>query len=425
MTKAALRMKPSAIVINIFYTGLGIARSLGRRGVPVIGLTSQRGIYGNYTRYADVRMAPDSRSAPEELLQHLLTLAKELRGRGIIFPTRDDDVAFLDRYREELEPWFSLVLAPRPAVRVCLDKWETYRLATRSGVATPRCWRISSQKDLGEAAREATFPCVLKPMLSHHWRQGANWELVGARKAIGIASESALFAEYATVARAGPDVLLQEMIPGADDCLVIAACYMDRRGNWASGFNTQKLRQAPEEFGTGCVVQAVDRPELFPPTRRLLTEIGYTGIAEVEYKWDARDRAFKLIEINPRPWDQHTLGPASGVDLMYLAYCDHAGLPMPLMVPRAAGHKWIAEDAFLTEAVRLAWRRNGAVRRLIRLGAGRRIYAISSWRDPVPMVAYAATRYLPGLIGAVGRALAWRLNRVWRRVMVAPERSLV
>ena len=61
-------MRPTAVVLNMFYSGLGIARSLGEHGIPVIGLTAQRGIYGNFTRYAKVVHAPDSRKEPEALL---------------------------------------------------------------------------------------------------------------------------------------------------------------------------------------------------------------------------------------------------------------------------------------------------------------------------------------------------------------------
>ena len=60
--------QPTAVVMNLFYTGLGIARSLGERGIPVVGLTSQHRIYGNFTRYASVRFCPDSRSEPGSLL---------------------------------------------------------------------------------------------------------------------------------------------------------------------------------------------------------------------------------------------------------------------------------------------------------------------------------------------------------------------
>src|SRR5712692_9082276 len=102
-------MRTPAVVMNMYYTGLGIARSLGEEGIPVIGLTSHRGIYGNFTRYAKVRSSPDSREEPEALLKFLISLGEEL-GRAIIFPTRDDDVIFLDRYRAQLGTRFTLAL---------------------------------------------------------------------------------------------------------------------------------------------------------------------------------------------------------------------------------------------------------------------------------------------------------------------------
>src|SRR5215831_7785516 len=94
-------MRTPAVVMNMYYTGLGIARSLGEHGVPVIGLTTQRRIYGNFTRYAKRVLCPDSRSEPERLLEFLIAMGREIDQRMVIFPTRDDDVLFLDRYREQ------------------------------------------------------------------------------------------------------------------------------------------------------------------------------------------------------------------------------------------------------------------------------------------------------------------------------------
>ena len=204
------------------------------------------------------------------------------------------------------------------------------------------------------------------------------------------------------------------MVPGGDDCLVIAACYLDRKSNWIAGFNTQKLVQTPEQFGTGCIVQAVDRPELFVATTRLLQQMNFAGIAEVEYKWDAAKGEHRLIEINPRPWDQHRLGNACGVDLIYLAYCEHAELPMPAIRRKAPGQKWIAEDTFIIAALRFLWGRDPKLRSLFRLARGKRIYAIWSVRDPLPSVAYMATRFLPGLFATGVRALSSLLKRMMR-----------
>jgi D-aspartate ligase len=398
MSKAG-EFTTTAIVMNVYYTGLGIARSLGQRGIPVLGLSAERGVYGNLTRYAKILLSPDSRSQPEELLAYLLRMGPTFSERPVIFPTRDDDVLFLDRYRGQLEPYYHLVAPQGAALRACLDKFETYHAAERAGVPAPKSWVVDGLEDMRRIAPDLPYPCVLKPLSSHQWRQRENWELVGARKAIGVASADELMREYGTIAHAEKRAVVQQMIPGGDDCLLVAACYMDREGRYAGGFQIQKLVQVPAGFGTGCIVQSVSRPELVGPTVRLLQAIGLTGIAEVEYKWDAASGEYKLIEINARPWDQHRLGYRCGVDLMYLAYCDHAGLPMPAPAEATPGYKWVAEDAFFTSALQLAWHRDRRLFSLFRQARGKRVFAVWLARDPLPAAGYFI-QYAGGLFAS-------------------------
>ncbi len=400
------RLLPTpALVMNMFYTGLGIARSLGEHGIPVFGLSSIRRVYGNFTRYAKVLLSPDSRTDPEALLQFLLAFAGDRQEKCIIFPTRDDDVVFLDRFRQELEEHFVLAIPNASAVETSLNKWQTYRAALQAGVPMPKCWNLEGQESLREVLQEVTFPCVLKPIAAHHWRKRQNWEVVGQRKAILINTPEELIDEYTSIAQADSRALLQEMIPGGDDCLRIAAVYCDRNSEILAGFNTQKLLQLPATFGTGCIVQSSNCPELFSLTSRLLASIGFTGIAEVEFKWNAVVNEFQLIEINPRPWDQHRLGAACGVDLINVAYCDYAGIPHPTRQKQFAPYKWIAEDALFQNALRLLWRRDSQIRSLLRLARGKRTYAIWSAADPLPFVVYIATDLLPHSLGALFRRL--------------------
>jgi predicted ATP-grasp superfamily ATP-dependent carboligase len=240
-------------------------------------------------------------------------------------------------------------------------------------------------------------------LAAHHWRQRDNWELVGGRKAICISSNEELRAEYASIARADKRALLQEMVPGGDESLVVAACYLDRHSNRVAGFNIRKLVQVPEGFGTGCIVQATACPELMERTERLLRAMRFTGIAEVEYKWDAAKREYLLIEINPRPWDQHRLGKPCGVDLVHIAYREHAGLAIPAIRLRKSERKWIAEDTFITTALRLLWRRDSRLASLFRHARGKRMYAIWSANDPLPFMAHIALRFIPMLLSSVAQ----------------------
>lgn len=396
--------------MNMFYTGLGIARSLGEQGIPVIGLSAQRGIYGNFTRYARIAFCPDSRNEPEALLAFLLEMGRGMGHRAVIFPTRDYDAIFLDRYRSELSPYFALVVPETAALHASLDKWETYLWARRAEVSAPHTWLVEGPEQLRQVISDVPYPCVVKPITSTHWLKGNNWAKVGGRKAVAVSSREELLAEYTRIAQADERVLLQEMIPGGDDCLLITACYLDRESNLVAAFNTQKLLQGPDGFGTGIIVQAADSPELLEPTLRLLKKMCFTGIAEVEYKWDQAQKQHRLIEINPRPWDQHRLGNSCGVNLMYLAYCEHAGLSMPVVQKKVSREKWIAEDAFVTTALRLLWRRDPKIRSLFRLARGQRCYAIWSSNDPLPFLGFAVKRFIPGLLAAGVRAIWSKLR---------------
>src|SRR5215470_11234981 len=101
--RAAEKSSPPVLILNLSYSGLGIARDLARRGLRVVGLSSDRKIYGNFTRTCEVRFAPDAQHHPDELVRFLLAAGDELRG-SVIFPTNDFDVLFLDSARGQLEP---------------------------------------------------------------------------------------------------------------------------------------------------------------------------------------------------------------------------------------------------------------------------------------------------------------------------------
>lgn len=395
---------PVAVVMNMFYTGLGIARSLGERGIRVIGLSAHRGVYGNFTRYAHVCSCPDSRENPQELLKFLFRLGDEIGAPAVIFPTRDDDVLFLDRFRLDLSSRFIPLLPSNPALMACLDKWETYLLAKKVGVPVPPTWKIERREDLPGILAQVQYPCVLKPLSAYYWRKPKNWKRVGARKAICVSSPKELTHEYELVAAADPRAIVQEVIPGGDDHLAVVACYFDRSSRVAANFTARKLLQVPERFGTGCIVQTSDHPELIPAAIRLLEELRFTGIAEVEFKWNPVLGEYQLIEINPRPWDQHRLGHASGVDLIHIAYCDLAGIAIPAVTNRKVPCKWIAEDVLFFALIRSLWKRDGRFAAVRHLAKGRKIYAIWSIEDPLPSIAYIPKRCLATVaVGAFHR----------------------
>ena len=134
--------------------------------------------------------------------------------------------------------------------------------------------------------------------------------------------------------------MVQELVPGGDDALYSVGSYLARDGQPLGVFCGRKLRQTPPGIGTCRVGEAVWVQEIVDGARRLLRSFGYHGLSQVEFKRDARDGRFKLMEINPRLWQWHGLAVACGVDLPRIAYADLTGRERPESTLQRDGKRW-------------------------------------------------------------------------------------
>src|SRR5581483_12048598 len=107
-----LNILPPVFVMNLYYTGIGIARNLYGYGVRVYGLSSEKDAPGVKSRFFDgVYEVPNGRDEPEALYRRLLEIREHYTTPPVIFPTRDFDILFLHQYREQLAPFYRL---PQP-----------------------------------------------------------------------------------------------------------------------------------------------------------------------------------------------------------------------------------------------------------------------------------------------------------------------
>src|SRR5258705_7376668 len=72
----------------------------------------------------------------------------------------------------------------------------------------------------------------------------------------------------------------------------------------------------------------------------LLRALGFHGISQVELMRARRDGRYKLLEVNPRLWQWHSLAAACGVDLPWIAYRDLIGDPLPPARMHGDGKRW-------------------------------------------------------------------------------------
>ncbi|MEW6378719.1 MAG: ATP-grasp domain-containing protein [bacterium] len=377
---------PSVFILNLAYTGLGIARSFAETGIKVFGIGSKRWACGNYSRYVNFFHSPDSQAEPERLSQFLIALAQRETQKPVIFPTRDHDILFLNRYREKLEPYFIIALPEKNTLNTVMDKWKLFEAAKRCNVTTPKTYVIGREDELGSISSQIDYPVIIKPLRAADWRKDRIWKIV-KRKAIYCPSEKTLWREYNRFKHINPTVLLQEYIEGADDDIYTFCSYCDRHSHVLVSFNTRKRIQRPERFGTGIVVQSAVNNEITECSKRLLKFIGFTGTSEIEYKRDPATGIYYLIEINPRFWDQHRLSGSFGINLPLVAYSDLTGKGRP---PSSSSKyqpaTWIAEDGFIKHFTSELFTRRKKPGDILHKLGGNINYAVWDRKDPLPFL---------------------------------------
>ena len=334
-----------AVVIGGGCQGLGIARSLGKRGIPVcliddeISVARASRFVRHFVRVRDLRT--------ERGLLDALALARGKFGLSgwVIYPTREENVVSIAANREELQKEFRVPTPELASIRCAWDKREVYGLAERLSIPAPKTWFPRSEEDLAAIAVDG--PVVLKPAIKEHFFYTTHAK---AWRADNPAELLAVF-RRATKIMPASEVIVQEMIPGGGE-QQYAYCSLFREGRAAASMTVQRRRQHPSDFGVASTyVETMSLPELAEPSCRFLAAIDYYGLVELEYKRDPRDGAYKLLDVNARTWGYHSLGGPAGVDFSYLLFRDQIGEPVGETRARD-GVRWIRLSTDVPNAVR-------------------------------------------------------------------------
>ena len=357
--------------------GLGIARSLGRHGIPVCVVDDETSISraSRFVQHA-VRV-PDLRS--ESSLLDALALARGKFGLSgwVIYPTRDENVAALAGNRDMLAADFRIPTPHMASIRYVWDKRETYRLAAQLSIPIPRTWFPRTEAEVADI--DVDRPLVIKPAIKENFFYATH---VKAWRADNREELTAAFRRAAEIVGDG-ETIVQELIPGGGE-EQYAYCALFRAGRPLASMTVRRRRQHPSDFGRASTyVETISLPELRDPSITFLKHINYYGLVELEYKRDSRDGAYKLLDVNARTWGYHTLGPASGVDFPYLLFRDQLGNPVEEAHARPGVH-WIRLTTDVPNAMRdISARRMGS-RDYLRTLRSINTEAVFSLRDPLP-----------------------------------------
>lgn len=311
-----------ALVVGGDHPCLAIARSLGRRGIPVCIIDDQHSI-STYSRYvARVVRVKDLRDQ-EYAVEEVLDAGRRFGLRNwVLFPTRDEHVAAFSRHRDRLAQWFRVTTPPWETARWAWDKSNTYQLALELGIPSPATWSLKSVDEL--PSLYSRLPLAVKPAVKE------NFFYATGDKAWRADTPEQLrrFFLEATATVKPEEIMIQEIIPG-DGNRQFSYCAFFKEGKAHSKLLACRKRQHPREFGRAAsYVETVEAPEIEELSERFLRAVDFYGLVEVEFKQDPRDGQYKILDVNARAWGFHALGQAVGVDFPFLLFADQLGFQL-------------------------------------------------------------------------------------------------
>ncbi len=337
------------------YCALGLFRSLGRLGVRVYGVDHSPEALGLLSRYCAGRFAWDvDRSPAEATLAFLKDVARRIGGRPLLLPTFDTRSLLVANHSEELAEYFRF---PRPepgAVSRLYDKRSMYELCKRLAIPTSETLFPTTIAEAVAAADRLGFPVVVKAI-----DRDRLMRRTGRCLAI-VARRQDLVGVFEALDEPGhPNLMLQEFIPGGDDVAWILNGYFNERSECLFSMTGRRLRQNPVHTGLTSLGVCQPCQEIEQSTRRLVQEVGYRGIIDVDYRQDRRDGSFKLLDVNPRLGATFRLFvDRQGLDVARSWYLDLTGQGVPQVQPQW-GRRWFVEDKDIASC--LAYRREGSL----------------------------------------------------------------
>jgi D-aspartate ligase len=312
-----------AVIVGGDYQGLGIVRSLGRRGVPVCVIDDEHSI-SRYSRYCTHFVHLPNLREEATTIASVMAVGKDLALHGwVLYPTREEHVAGFSRHRSELCKVFRVPTPRWEIVQWAWDKRNTYRLAQELSIPTPVTKYLSGTEQLCELNGLAP-PFAIKPAIKEHFVYATKAKAWCANDRTELKS---LVGKAAKLVGSG-EVMVQEMIPGSG-MQQYSYCAFFANGQAVGKMVARRRRQHPLQFGRASTyVETVDIPVLEELSERFLRAINYYGLVELEYKLDPRDSQYKLLDVNARTWGYHSIGVRAGVDFSYMLYADQVGLPV-------------------------------------------------------------------------------------------------
>jgi D-aspartate ligase len=320
-----------------FHHGaLGVARTLGRLGVPVTANDELKKTAASRSRYRSESIVWSPwPTTSDEIVEKLVAWGRAQDEPALLMPVDDAATMAVEEHAADLAQCFRFARQPEGLVRKLSSKWAMAELALEHGIATARVAKVGELADLDDLLTDFGLPVVIKRI--EGWTPTSR-----AVPSVSVARSREQAREI--VSQQPENFMLQEYIPGASDTSWMFNGYFDGESRCLFGATGYKIRQYPLSGGFTTLGQLTVHDEIQKEIVRFLGAVGYRGIVDLGLRFDARDGRYKLLDVNPRVGSTFRLFvDAAGDDVVRVSYADLVDGNSGIRTAPIVDRRWSAE----------------------------------------------------------------------------------
>ncbi len=375
----------------LHHGGVGAIRTLGRLGVPTYAITEDRHTPAAASRYLRRPFVWPTTGAedPARLVEGLVRIGGHIGRPAVLVPTDEEAAVLIAEHQDALRDRFLFPRVDPDLPGRLASKQGLHELCLEHGIPSPATVSPRSYEEIEEFAEMASFPVVAK-----------NREAFVRRRRPAVNGTTRITTREGLLGLARdwgerPGVVLQEYLPReeAEDWIVHA--YFDAHATPLALFTGVKVRSWPPHAGMTACAYVVDNPELADLVTRFVKEIGFSGIVDLDLRFDRRDSRYKLLDFNPRMGAQFRLFENDrAVDVVRAMHLDLTGRAVP-KGDQLTGRRYVVENIDLPAL--LAYRRSRYTTPHAPQHASGTELAWLTVDDPLPFLTMTARLVRPGV----------------------------
>ena len=306
-------------------------------------------------------------------------------GDVVLMPCSDDWVQATSRLDADEHPNVRSWTSSPETIDTLVNKKEFRAQLEADGVPHPVTRVISGPDDLANLPDSSFHYAFLKPHDSHKFLAQCGV------KGVMVADKNDAIKKLANIHKKGLQVVIQEYVPGPPTNHIFVDGYRSKTTGEIRLLARRRLRMFPRDFGNSTDMVTIEPDSAKPALESLdvlFQSLNFKGIFSAEFKIDDRDREFKLLEVNCRPWWYVDYADRCGLHACKYAYQEALDLPLDQFNGYALGKRcvypiydWSARRDNKSESSE-----DGGLLDMLKtwLTAYQPVFA---WSDPMPAIA--------------------------------------